>query len=110
MGCGSVKFSEAYPFVGPQIVFKTKIYHPFINALTGEVKLPPWSSTSRISNVLREIASMLNNVMTSVAAADDDGDDGGDSNPPLLPEIADQIKTNPALYAATAQQWVKKFA
>ena len=80
-----------YPFKPPKITFKTKIYHPNINATGGiclDILKQQWSPALTISKVLLSISSLLT-----------------DANPddPLVPDIAKIYKTDKAKYEATAR-------
>jgi ubiquitin-conjugating enzyme E2 D/E len=94
----SIKFSREYPFKAPTVKFEIPVYHPNI-AKSGDICLDilksQWSPALKISKVLLSISALL---------ADPNETD------PLVPDIANQYKTNRAQYEITAREWTQKYA
>jgi ubiquitin-conjugating enzyme E2 D/E len=93
-----IVFPSNYPFKPPQVYFKTKVFHPNINAQGGiclDILKDQWSPALMLSKVLLSISSLLT-----------------DANPkdPLVPEIARLYVENREEFNRTAREWTQRYA
>ena len=93
-----IHFPSDYPFKPPKCTFITKVYHTNINSsgkICADILMNQWSPGVTIEKVLLNIYYFLS-----------------DPNPdnPLVPEIANILKTNKELYKKNAREWTQKYA
>jgi ubiquitin-conjugating enzyme E2 D/E len=91
-------FPTDYPFKPPKVYFKTKVFHPNINAQGGiclDILKDQWSPALSVVKVLLSISSLLT-----------------DANPkdPLVPEIARLYVDDRAEFDRTAREWTQRYA
>ena len=92
-----IVFTSDFPFKPPQILFKTKIYHPNFDS-AGNVCLSllnDWKPASRISLVITAILQLLQS-----PNLDD----------PIAQEPAELYRTNKDEFIKVAKEWTKKYS
>ncbi|KAJ2452470.1 OPT super [Coemansia sp. RSA 2336] len=97
-----VSLSDRYPIEPPSVKFKTRIYHPNIDDF-GNICLEvlksgkngSWNPSWTVGKVLVALTVLL-----------------GSPNPhdPLMPEIAEQMRSSHATYIKTAKEWTMQHA
>ena len=96
----TIEFPKNYPFTAPQIILKTKIYHPLVNHDTNEFCAAhitnDWKSTLTLSYIVKELYAMLDHPEDFEAAHDT--------------EVANLCKNDYDEFFKRAQQWTEEYA
>ncbi|KAF0442094.1 putative ubiquitin-conjugating enzyme E2 [Gigaspora margarita] len=94
-----IEFSQDYPFKPPSVKFITRVYHPNIDddgsICVNLLKTDVWKPATKISQVLKAIADLLENPNPDDA---------------LVASIAEVYNTNKPKFVKTAKDFVKKYA
>ncbi|CAG8549372.1 28846_t:CDS:2, partial [Racocetra persica] len=92
-----IEFSQDYPFKPPSVKFITRVYHPNIDddgsICVNLLKTDVWKPATKISQVLKAIADLLENPNPDDA---------------LVASIAEVYNTNKQKFVKTAKDFVKK--
>ena len=94
----SIKMPTDYPYKPPKIYFMTRVYHPNIasdGSICIDILKDQWSSALRLNTVILSLSDLLANP---------------NPNDPLVPDIANEYRTNKEKYNLKVIDYVKKYA
>ena len=90
------EITKDYPKLPPKVKFTTKIWHPNINSVTGEICLEKsWTASWTLETVMLNLQVLIS---------------APEPNDPLDAVVASQYKENHEVFKKTAQSWAQKYA
>jgi ubiquitin-protein ligase len=95
----SINIPTEYPFRAPEVVFKTKIFHPSVKTDSGQICADILKEQWKPTLSLRWVLEVIRTMMESPTI-----------DSPLEPEIAAKMKDNPKEFQRIAEEWTKKYA
>lgn len=91
-----INVPDKYPFDPPRVRFFTKIWHPSVNSISGEVYFGDgWYPAMTLSDILISLQVLLSTA---------------DTDRPFDQSVAKQCKENPDLFKRTARHWTQAYA
>jgi ubiquitin-conjugating enzyme E2 D/E len=93
-----IRLPSNYPIHPPSVIFNTKIYHPNVSSkgmLCLSILTNEWRPALTIADVLTTILNLLKSPNTE---------------DPLLPQVANELKTDAERFWQKAREWTQKYA